>query len=306
MAYRLSPLSLVLLLAPLALTACETPPQIVEGETIITPSMDPPDSPADSPANPPGDSVCDPFGENGGLSGTPANLGLHARLHYLTEDQPHYTHVDDYLQNGAEVPNDLFFSQLNIPTRPFDRGFLTQDGNILTRPSGDTLYEWFALHFESRIRLSAEDRPGRYQFAVLSDDGSILKLDPNGGGFATHINNDGLTPTRMGCATSTVTLDAASRLPMQLDYYQGPRTHIALMLLWREIPDDADASALADPACGTFGNDRFFNSAANPPVPTAVFQGLLNRGWKVLGPENFLLPERFDRNPCDWGGAPPA
>jgi hypothetical protein len=250
--------------------------------------------------------VCDPFGgagDSGSIQG-----GLHARLFYLQPDQPQYTSVEDYVSQGTQAPTDLFFSQLNVPTRPFDRGFVLQDGSVLTRPGGDTLYEWFALQFDSRVRLAPDERAAKYQLAVLSDDGSIVRVD-RGQGLETLINNDGLTPTRLACARSTVRMDALSLLPLQVDYYQGPRYHIALQLLWREIPDAsdelADPGVLDDPACGLSGNDVFFDSTQNPSAPTAIWQGLMDRGWKVLNPRNYLLPTGFESNPCALGGGPP-
>jgi hypothetical protein len=92
---------------------------------------------------------------------------------------------------------------------------------------------------------------------------------------------------------------------MKLDYFQGPRYNIALMLLWREIPscgaNGRDTGAdLYDEACDQAGNDTFFIWENNPVTPTNLWLGMLSRGWKVLSPENYVLPSApgVTTNPC--------
>lgn len=273
------------------LFGCEVPTQVQVSNTSVEAVQVPDSVPA----------VCNPFGD----AQTPGRTsGLWGKLYYLAPEQPHYTHVADYQTYGHATDVDLFFNQLNIPTRPFDRGFVTQDGSILKTPNGDTVYEWFSLHMESVVQLSRLDGPGRYQFAVLSDDGAILKIDQDGRGLQSWINNDGTTPSRLRCATSTVNMDISTRLPISVDYFQGPRYHIALMVLWRQVPDSALDSELSDPSCNKSGNGLWFDSAQNPPVPQAEFINLLGRGWKVLTPENYLLPDHVSENPCSNPGGP--
>jgi hypothetical protein len=213
--------------------------------------------------------------------------------------------VKDYLDHGIDPGVDLFFDQLNTPTRPFDRGFVLQSGELLTLPDGTTLYEYFALHMESTLKLGPAEAPGKYQLALLTDDGSILSASTQTG-FVELVNNDRTTPTRFACASQTLELGSSSRIPIEVDYFQGPRYHIALMVLWRRVSDTVDEnitpSALSDSACETSGNDRFFDSRQNPPKPSQVFNDMLQRGWKVLGPENFELPAHVRQNPCVPGG----
>jgi hypothetical protein len=207
-----------------------------------------------------------------------------------------YNGVEDFLQMSTPVDVQLFFDQLNVPTRPFDQGFLTQDGSLLTLPDGTTLYEFFGLQFDTVIRLTANDQPGLYEFAVLTDDGSILSFD-TGSGLQEYLNADGDHPTVMGCPSSALALDSTSAVPMHLDYYQGPRYNIALMLLWRRVADQSAAS-LDDPACGTDGNDLYFDQSTNPTTPTSYYFDLLGRGWSVVPAENFYLPNTSAPNPC--------
>jgi hypothetical protein len=244
--------------------------------------------------------VCDPFGDDENFGGIAS--GLWGRLRYLTSDQPRYTSVVDYMLNGVDAGVDLFFSQVDVPTRPFDRGFVTELGETLKTVEGNTLYEYFGIHLESEVKLSDEDVEGRYQFAVLSDDGSLLEVSTDGGPFSKLVDNNLVTPSRLACASRTVDMTYDTRMPIRLDYFQGPRYHVALIILWRSIPDHATDADLADVACGLSGNGKFFDSTQNPPAPTGTWQGLMNRGWKVLSPENYMLPAHMRSNPCMPGG----
>lgn len=273
---------------------CETPEQLTVGNTDIL--VEPLGKISPSPsASPDGNAVCNPFNEaDQSLS---VDNGLKGSLYYLPPNLPQYRKVSDYQSNGIMLPNNLYFSQLNVPTRAFDLGFVTQNGTILETPNGDTLYEWFSLHFESEIRLRTSDSEGLYQFAILSDDGSILKIN-RGNGYELHIDNDGTHPTKLKCATDTVYLKRGDKLPIIVDYYQGPRYHIAMMLLWRKVGPDWGRGDLADPLCGAEGNSFFFDSTKVPSVPSHNWLALLGRGWKVVHPNNYYLPSQADPNPC--------
>ncbi len=298
---KLNPLSVSVSLG-LALTGCYN----LDGQFTkieVQHQEDAPGSPnsPDSPDEPndPGNTVCNPFGEGETVSRT---QGLHGRLFYLPESAPRYSSVGDYLANGIDPGLNLFFNQLYTPTRPFDRGFVAQDGSVLKAPDGSTLYEHFALQLKSNLKLGANDAEGRYQLALLSDDGSVLRADlDDAAGSQVVVNNDIVTPTRMACASFTINLNASSRIPIEVDYFQGPRYHIALVALWRKIDDGAGTDALADPACGRAGNDLYFDSTRNPPAPLPEFQGLIDRGWRVIAPENFELPGAVRQNPCAGG-----
>jgi hypothetical protein len=191
-----------------------------------------PDAPVYDPALPePGfdysKAICDPMGE-----GSPDKTqGLVGSLHYLKSYEAPYKTALEYIENGQLVDVSLFFSHLFVPTRPFDRGFKTASGDVIQTDNGDTLYEYFGLHLESNINLNDEQTQGEYQFAILSDDGAVLKNRETG---AVIIDNDGDHPTRMGCSESIVM--TGDDLPVALNYYQGPRYHIALVVMMRPTP----------------------------------------------------------------------
>jgi len=242
----------------------------------------------------PSTTVCDPFSSN---QNTHREYGLKGSLYYLSPDQPQYTYTSEYLQQGHKVEGlNLFLSQLYVPTRAFDKGFINQNSQVLQTPNGDTLYEYFALYLESQLILNTYNLAGKYQLAILSDDGSVVEVD-TGSGTQILIDNDNVHPTRMKCATEPVELTADSKLPLRIKYFQGPRYHISLILMWRPWPSNpADVN---DPLCGHTSNQDFFDSTQEPSTQEWAYNQLLSRGWKPLEADNFLLKD--EQNPC-WVG----
>lgn len=257
--------------------------------------------------------VCNPM--DGETTPQRRDQGIRGMLYYLDSSQPHYNRVEDYFTYGTFAQGidrqtnlateiALYFNQIFVPTRPFDRGFITQSGQALLTPEGNTLYEYFAIRHEGRLQLGSQPE-GLYQLAILSDDGAVLRMD-FGSGLETVIDNDGDHPTRMGCAVAPVAMTSADKIPFVLDYYQGPRYHISLVLMWRPWPmsseDPSQPASLAeatDAFCGVQGNSFYFDSKQDPPAPTANYEALLSRGWAPLAAENYLLPEEDDVNPCN-------
>jgi hypothetical protein len=103
----------------------------------------------------------------------------------------------------------VYTPALNIPTRNFREGF----------PGVTNRFEWFAIDYNGRFWIS---KPGKYGFALTSDDGSKLYIDGK-----TIIDNDGThQPTRI---TGTAKLtEGVHRI--RVSYYQGPRYQVALIL----------------------------------------------------------------------------
>ena len=135
---------------------------------------------------------------------------------------------------------------------------------------------------------------GRYEFALLSDDGSLLELDTDGDKqFELIVDNDGLHSTRLGCSSIAVNLKHKQLLPLQLKYYQGPRTHIALTLLARKLADNEMPGQ--DAYCGHASSKDYYGAdpaESNNYVPNydkSYFGDLTRRGWFVPQNEMFLL-----------------
>ncbi|MGE0527138.1 MAG: fibronectin type III domain-containing protein [Bdellovibrionales bacterium] len=246
------------------------------------------------PLTTPERTVCDPFS-----AGTSAqDHGLVGLLVYLTDDLPRYTNVSDYIDNGTPVQSTLYFDKLFVPTRKFDLGFYTQDGRLILNQHEEPLYEYFALRLESELMLASGESPGYYQLALLSDDGARISRKNSDGSLTLLVDNDGTHPTRFGCGGPALYLDENSRIPVVLEYYQGPRYHISLIAMWRPVPDGVDPSlAVSDAQCGRSGNAMYFDYTQVPSVPTATYYNLLTRGWKPLTNENYYFPEQAS-NPC--------
>jgi hypothetical protein len=127
----------------------------------------------------------------------------------------------------------IYTNGLNIPTRSWTDGF----------PGISKRFEWFAIDYTGRFYIS---KPGKYRFALVSDDGSKLYIDGR-----VVINNDGHHPT--------LRMDGSVKLAggihsIRVSYFQGPRDELALMLGVCG-PDDKDFRVF---------NTNEFKPPANP------------------------------------------
>lgn len=260
---------------------CELPDQVQEGDTIgdVLPISDP------------AHTVCDPFSDD--YNPTYRDHGILGHLYTLQPGQPQYSSTMDYYNNGSRFDANIFFNLLHIPTRPWDRGFTTRAGQTLTNSNGEPVYEWFGVHFQTLVKLGPNNAVGNYQFALLSDDGTLLNMADDLSNFRSIVNNDGNHPTKLACSTTPVYLGPYTEIPTEIFYHQGPRYHIALTILWRPWPANPN-----DPLCGQQGNSLYFDSTQNPPVPKQAWNDLQARGWRVLEPTNYLLPAGVAENPC--------
>jgi hypothetical protein len=120
-------------------------------------------------------------------------------------------------RNSARLPEfrklksvgTIYTTYLDIPPQPFDAGF----------PGVTRRYEWFAIDYTGRFWI---ETPGVYRFGLLSDDGSKLLIDNQ-----MIIDNDGTHAPQERTGTIELT-NGIHRLEVQ--YFQGPRFHVALAL----------------------------------------------------------------------------
>jgi hypothetical protein len=234
--------------------------------------------------------VCDPFGGNA----TDNRHGIRASLYDGLGNA--FTRVNQFYTQGHRVSDNLYFSTLNVPTRRFNQGFLNSEGVPLAGVDGSALHEWFALQFQGRLTLADDQEAGLYELALLADDGVVLSVGPNHENLQTLIAADYHTATRMSCASRLVQMSHQQALAFKLDYFQGPREHIALVMLWRRVSDPSTHAL--DSLCNRTGQSLFFNSATTPSTPQTAYHDLMGRGFQVVGAENFLLPTDTERNPC--------
>ncbi len=125
------------------------------------------------------------------------------------------------LPDFAQIPNakvaKVCMDQYNIATRDWTAGF----------PGVANLFEWFGLQTKATLIVPTT---GSYTLRLTSDDGSKLYIDQQ-----LLINNDGTHSTKALEATVQMT---AGEHELKLDYFQGPRTQIALELFWK-VPGSA-------------------------------------------------------------------
>jgi len=103
----------------------------------------------------------------------------------------------------------IYVSSLNIPLRDFTEGF----------PGVTKRLEWFAIEYTGRFWI---EKPALYGFALTSDDGSRLFIDDQ-----PIVDNDGLHApvTKSGIIELTGGIHS-----IRVQYFQGPRFHVALVL----------------------------------------------------------------------------
>lgn len=232
--------------------------------------------------------VCDPF-TNPGPNCSSSSPGLQGSLFYeppaTVAAQGGWTSLATYFSEGTNTNITLVLSQLNVPTENFSVGFPIGPNLYLSDNSGNKLVEWFAIQVDGILKLGTANAPGNYEFATLTDDGSILYLrDPVSGLLVQRINNDGAHSTKLMCIDSPVAMTASSQIPMRLQYFQGPRTEIALRMLYRP------ASSTPESLCGSSSGFFISTGAGNPYPEGPSMTQLYNDGWKVVTPDMFGSP----------------
>lgn len=278
-----------------------------------------------------GDIECALFGAFNGQKETclDSQTGLLGRLYYLEDDRDDRSSIASTLRdkNGESIPfngnnlhsvnvliergfsSDVYIltKAINTPAISFKSGFQISDSNYLKDHNGRVLIEAFALDLKGSIRLLRGQGAGYYEFAVISDDGSILEIDSDGDGIYDYIiNNDGYHSPRMKCGQGAVFMNAESELPIRFRFYQGPRETIAAMLVMRRVasPDlagqDADCGFTDGQVhAGRGSKQQWFGAPSTqagytPNYSTSIFGDLLARGWFVPSDQMFSLPPTLD------------
>ncbi len=106
------------------------------------------------------------------------------------------------------VASRVYACEWDVPTREFRSGF-----------PGVEKVEWFAIRYAGGFSVA---NAGSYTFRINSDDGTKLSIDGE-----LVVDNDGTHPPRS--KSGTVELEAGDH-QLVLEYFQGPRYHIALQV----------------------------------------------------------------------------
>jgi outer membrane protein OmpA-like peptidoglycan-associated protein len=149
-----------------------------------------------------------PAGAQGGGFGTAGEVpfALQGRVYFVDEG------TDVLPDFGRLRPQGTISTTvLNIQPQSFTVGF----------PGVTDRFEWFAIDYQGRIMLPQE---GTYLFRLTSDDGSKLFIDGQ-----LVVDNDGIHGP--GAADGEATLQAGLH-DVRVQYFQGPREEVALVLEW--------------------------------------------------------------------------
>lgn len=225
--------------------------------------------------------VCNPFSD--GENFLSSQHGLVAKLSYIPASkitEPGFVYpagLDRYVPGAPGVntySTDIFLNQLNVPPRLWTSGFSSSETGLLKTASGDTLVEWFSLSMRSSLIATVPSEAGHYILATHSDDGSRVRVDQDGDGvFESLVENDGDHASRCRSANRTIELRTDRPLPIQVDYYQGPREAIAIMLIWKKV---ADPQSGLDSLCQGFQRMTWDTYDLGP--------------WSAIPARHFLLP----------------
>lgn len=135
----------------------------------------------------------------------------------------------------------IYTKELNIPKRSWTNGF----------PGVTDRFEWFGIEYKANFTAK---KAGRYTFTLLSDDGAKLFIDDS-----LVVDNDGL---HSQVEKSNIFELDKSPHKIKIQYFQGPRTEIALQFfakLDNENPEifPGNNFALTTPPIQT-GSKSFF------------------------------------------------
>ncbi len=149
-----------------------------------------------------------PAAAQGGGFGTAGTVpfALQGRVYFIPENSEQLPDFSRLQPQGT-----ISTTSLNIPPQSFTVGF----------PGVTNRFEWFAIDYQGRIMLP---QAGTYLFRLTSDDGSKLFIDGR-----EVIDNDGVHGADWKEAAVTL---AAGLHEMRVQYFQGPREDVALVLEW--------------------------------------------------------------------------
>lgn len=254
--------------------------------------------------------ICEPLKEDG--EEILLGYGLAGKLYDGAPNK--INNFGELLSKGKALDGVIYMSNLNIPTRKFDKGFPRENGTMVMNGMGQTLIENFGIEFTGSLNLMAGDEEGFYEVGLIADDG--VSLDMNKGTTPEVLKNiisaDHTTPSKFSCSNYLVRMEKNKPMPLRLRYFQGPRYHIALIMTWRKVEelsvssDNFIKSQLKNPIketrCGIAGNKFFFDPDSDSH-PQMEYRDMLDPAkravpWKVVNHKNFTLPAGYSNMEC--------
>lgn len=149
-----------------------------------------------------------PAAAQGGGFGSAGEVpfALQGRVYFIPEESERLPDFSRLRPQGT-----ISTTVLNIQPQSFTVGF----------PGVTDRFEWFAIDYQGRINLP---QAGTYLIRLTSDDGSKLFIDGR-----EVIDNDGIHGVDYKDAEVTL---AAGMHDVRVQYFQGPREDVALVLEW--------------------------------------------------------------------------
>ena len=130
--------------------------------------------------------------------------GLRGEIYFIPPGSPKLPNFEKLKPVGT-----VYTSELNVPDHDFTQGF----------PGVTNRFEWFAIDYTGNFWV---EKPGKYTWALLSDDGSKLYIDGH-----QVIDNDGTHAARGYAAVDKL---KRGEHRIRVSYFQGPATEVALIL----------------------------------------------------------------------------
>lgn len=145
--------------------------------------------------------------QKGGNFGSkdPGLYNLKGNLYFLSED------IEEMPADIEAQPSQgvIYTQCLDIPERSFTEGF----------PGVTDRFEFFGLIYKAKFQV---DKPGKYGWTLVSDDGSRLWIDGK-----EVVNNDGVH----GLSTVSNTVDLKAGLhDIKIWFFQGPADYLGIQL----------------------------------------------------------------------------
>jgi hypothetical protein len=217
----------------------------------------------------------------------------------------------ELLAKGKVLEGTLYMSKLNIPTTKFEKGFPREDGTLLMNSMGQVLIENFGVEFTGNLQLTDGDEEGYYEIGIIADDGvslDVVKQEAD----KNLIDGDHQTPSKFFCSKLLVRMEKNTLVPIRLRWFQGPRYHIALIMMWRKVEalssssDSLMKSQLKNPVketrCGIAGNNFFFDpeSDSHPQMEYLDLFDPAKRAvpWSIIKHKNYKLPAGSSNRDC--------
>jgi len=184
--------------------------------------------------------------------------------------------IIDLLNPEKLIPIDQFRSlEINTAPRFYDKGVVGREQETIQDPrSNKELLEYYLIKYEGLLEIKDPSMNGEYEFALVSDDGVLLKLNNK-----TVIKTNLYHSPRMDCMEKSIRVKVNKPIKIDLYYHQGMKNHVANMLVWRKVKTINTSSEVS---CH---NKKIASSYCGKNIWNT--KPLFNEGWEVV-PQTIL------------------